>query len=236
VTETAIAARDLGKRFGPAVALRALDLDVVAGTSVAVLGPNGAGKTTLLRLIAGLARPSSGSLTIAGQPAGRREARARVGLIGHSTGLYAALTARENLLFAARLYRVRDPGARVDELLAETGLERVAQRPAGSFSHGMARRLSIARGLVHDPEVVLLDEPFTGLDRRAADGLTERLTALRRRRRTVVLVTHDVFRAVQTADSAIVLAGGRKVHESRGAGLDPTELEDAYLAATEGAS
>jgi heme exporter protein A len=233
VTDAAIAARGVGKRFGHAVALSDLDLELPAGRSLAVLGPNGAGKTTLLRLIAGLARPTAGSLEIAGQPAGGRAARARVGLIGHATSLYAALTARENLLFAARLYGVPDPSARVDALLAEVGLERVAHRAAGAFSHGMARRLSIARGLVHDPEVVLLDEPFTGLDRRAAERLAMRLLGLQGQGRTLVLVTHDVARAAQVANAAIVLAGGRKVHESTGTAPDPAELEQAYLAATD---
>jgi heme exporter protein A len=236
VRDAAISARALEKRFGHAVALSDFDLELPAGRSLAVLGPNGAGKTTLLRLIAGLARPTAGSLEIAGQPAGGCAARARVGLIGHATSLYAALTARENLLFAARLYRVPDPSARVAALLAEAGLEGVAHRAAGAFSHGMARRLSIARGLVHDPEVVLLDEPFTGLDRRAAERLAARLQALQSQGRTLVLVTHDLARAAQVADAAIVLAGGRKLYESRGSEPDPAELERAYLAATDSAA
>jgi ABC-type multidrug transport system ATPase subunit len=124
----------------------------------------------------------------------------------------------------------------VAALLAEAGLEGVAHRAAGAFSHGMARRLSIARGLVHDPEVVLLDEPFTGLDRRAAERLAARLQALQSQGRTLVLVTHDLARAAQVADAAIVLAGGRKLYESRGSEPDPAELERAYLAATDSAA
>ena len=235
MTVPVIAARGLEKRFGPATALRGLDLELPAGASLAILGPNGAGKTTLLRLMAGLARPSAGSLRIAGHRAGSPKARARVGWVGHATCLYAALTARENLLFAARLYRVPSAATRVDALLAESDLAPVADRLAGTFSHGLAQRLSIARGLVHDPQVLLLDEPFTGLDRRAAEGLAERLGALRRRRKTLVLVTHDVQWAAQVADAAIVMADGCIARDLCSAKPDAAELERAYLAASDGA-
>jgi ABC-type multidrug transport system ATPase subunit len=159
-----------------------------------------------------------------------------VGWIGHATSLYAALTARENLQFAARLYGVSNAAARVDELLADVGLQHAADRTAGAFSRGMAQRLSIARGLVHDPEVVLLDEPFTGLDRRAAESLADRLAGLRSSGRTLVIVTHDAQRAARVADTAIVLVDGRVVRQLGGSGLDPVELESAYLAATDGRS
>ena len=227
-----IAARGLAKRFGRAVALADLDLDVAAGESLAVLGPNGAGKSTLLRLMAGLARPSAGSLAIGGARADRREARAQVGYLGHASMLYPALTAHENLLFAARLHRVPDAAARCAGLLAEEGLSAVADLPVAVLSLGMAQRVAIARGLVHDPSVVLLDEPFTGLDRRAAERLTVRLEALRRRSCTIVLVTHDVTRAARLADAAVVLARGRVAHRSFDV-PDSTTLERAYLAATD---
>jgi len=226
----AIVARGLGKRFGFAVALESVDLVVAQGAALAVLGPNGAGKSTLLRLLAGLARPSGGSVEIAGRRAHGREARAQVGLVGHETFLYPALSARENLVFAGRLHGVADPGARADRLLAEAGLAGVADRPVGAFSRGMAQRVAIARGLVHDPAVLLLDEPFTGLDRRAAGQLAERLAGLRGERRTFVLVTHDVAAAARLADAAIVLARGRIVHRSDGA-LDPAGLDRALAEA-----
>jgi heme exporter protein A len=227
----AIAARGLEKRFGWAVALAGVDLVVPTGAALAVLGPNGAGKSTLLRLLAGLARPSAGSVEIAGQRAHGREARAKVGLIGHETFLYPALSARENLVFAGRLYGVPEPGARADRLLAEAGLSGVADHPVGSFSRGMAQRVAIARGLVHDPSVVLLDEPFTGLDRRSAARLAERLAALRSERRTFVLVTHDLASAARLADSAIVLARGRIAHRSQSGQLDIKRLDGALAAA-----
>ncbi len=228
----AIAARGLAKRFGRAVALADLDLDVPAGGSLAVLGPNGAGKSTLLRLLAGLARPTAGSLAIGGGRADRRQARARVGYLGHATLLYPALTAHENLLFAARLHRVRDAAARCAGLLAEEGLAAVADLPVAGLSLGMAQRVAIARALVHDPSVVLLDEPFTGLDRRAAERLTQRIEVLHGRGCTIVLVTHDVARAARLADAAVVLARGRIAHRTSGV-PDPAALERAYLAATD---
>ncbi len=230
---TAVVARELEKRFGSTVGLDRIDLEIPTGSTLAILGPNGAGKSTLLRLIAGLARPSSGSIEIGGKTAHHRSSRARVGFIGHATGLYPELTAKENLFFAARLRGVSNAAARVEEQLAEAGLTRAADRRAGGFSRGMAQRLSIAVGLIDDPEIVLLDEPFTGLDRVASDRLVERLTGLRQQERTLVLVSHDVTLAVRLADAAVVLRRGRIVHRASGGGLDPASLENAYTAASD---
>lgn len=233
MSELAIEARGLEKRFGPVAALRGIDLAVPGGSLLAVLGPNGAGKSTLLRLLAGLARPSAGELRVAGGAVDRRAARARIGFIGHATMLYPALTARENLRFAARLYGVPDPGGRADRLLAEQDLVGAAHRPAAALSRGMAQRLAIARGLVHDPPVVLLDEPFTGLDRVGAGRLADRLRAVRAGGRTVVLVTHDLARAAELADAAVVLVRGRLVHRAEAGALEGGALERAYLDALE---
>ncbi|HKJ24669.1 MAG TPA: heme ABC exporter ATP-binding protein CcmA [Myxococcota bacterium] len=204
----AIEARGLEKRFGPVSALRNLDLSVPAGTSLAVVGPNGAGKTTLLRLLAGLARPSAGRLEVGPPDPDRRRRRAGIGYLGHATLLYAALTARENLVFAARLQGVSDPDARAGALLASHGLEGFADRCVGEFSRGMAQRVAIARALVHDPPLVLLDEPFTGLDPDAAEGLAARLVGLHDGGRTVILVTHDLARAATFAERVVLLRRG----------------------------
>ncbi len=236
MSEPALRAVGLGKRFGRSVALAGLDLELPQGTSLAVLGPNGAGKSTLLRLIAGLARPTSGSLSVAGTPAHRPAARALVGFIGHASLLYSNLTARENLLFAARLQQVGEASLRVEQLLETSGLARVADLPIAGFSRGMAQRLSIARGLVHDPPLLLLDEPFTGLDPRAAAGLAARLASLREAGRTLVLVTHDPKRAAELADRAIVLAAGRVVFERQGIATGAADLERAVLAAGDAAT
>jgi heme ABC exporter ATP-binding subunit CcmA len=233
VSEPALRAVGLGKRFGRAVALEDVALELAAGESLAVLGPNGAGKSTLLRLIAGLARPTSGALFVDGTPAHRAQARARIGFIGHASLLYAALTARENLVFAARLQRLRDGSARAQRLLEAGGLSRVADLPVAGLSRGTAQRVAIARGLVHDPALVLLDEPFAGLDPRAAAGLADHLARLRAAGRTLVIVTHDPARAAQLADRAIVLGGGRIVFEQRCTPAGAEALERAVLAASD---
>lgn len=224
----AIEARGLSRRFGPLVALHPLDLGVPAGCVLAVVGPNGAGKSTLLRLLAGLGRPSAGSLAIGGAGGDRRARRARVGLVAHATLLYPALTARENLRFAGRLFGVADPAARAAELLAAFELEAVADRAVGTISRGTAQRVAIARALAHDPPVLLLDEPFTGLDPRAAERL-ERLVQALRGRHTVVLASHDLPRAARLADQGLLLVAGH------GRALEPAALRDpAALAAAGG--
>ena len=233
MSESLIVARGLEKRFGPVRALRALDLEVRAGSTLAVIGPNGAGKSTLLRLLSGLTRPSGGALRVGRGKGDRRSRRGQVGLIAHATFLYPALTARENLILAARLYGVANPSERANALLEEQELAGVAERRAGGFSRGMAQRLSIARGLVHDPEIVLLDEPFSGLDPRAASRLAERVGALRTARRTVVLVTHDLARAAELADETLLLVGGQSVSLPSQASRDPAALERHYREAVE---
>jgi heme exporter protein A len=226
VTAAAVAARGLEKRYGPVAALRGVDLELPAGSALAVLGPNGAGKTTLLRLLAGLSRPTQGSLWIEGVPAGRAT-RARIGFVGHASLLYPALSARENLLFAARLYAVADPRARADALLRELALDDVATRPAGGFSRGMAQRLAIARALVHEPSILVLDEPFSGLDAASQAQLAARLRRMRETGHTLVLATHEVARACALADVALVLARGRVARLLGDGPLSPAELERA---------
>jgi heme exporter protein A len=233
MSEALIAARGLEKRFGPVRALRALDLDVHAGSTLAVIGPNGAGKSTLLRLLSGLTRPSGGVLRVGRSEGDRRSRRGQVGLIAHASFLYPTLTARENLILAARLYEVARPAERADALLEEQELTAVANRRAGGFSRGMAQRLSIARGLVHDPEIVLLDEPFSGLDPRAASRLAGRLGALRTASRTVVLVTHDLARAAALSDEVLLLVRGESVALPPRAGRDAAALEQHYREAVE---
>jgi heme exporter protein A len=233
VSDALILARGLEKRFGPVRALRGLDLEVRAGSTLAVIGPNGAGKSTLLRLLSGLMRPSGGALRVGRDDGDRRSRRGHVGLITHASFLYPALTARENLILAARLYGVPNPAERADALLEEQELSAVAERRAGGFSRGMSQRLSIARGLVHDPEIVLLDEPFAGLDPRAAGRLSERLGALRSARRTVVLVTHDLARAAELADQTLLLVRGQSVPLPAPVVRDAAALERHYREAVE---
>jgi ABC-type multidrug transport system ATPase subunit len=189
-----------------------------------VVGPNGAGKSTLLRLLAGLARPTSGRIEIDAAPASHRASRARVGYLGHATHLSPSLSVRENLVFAARLYGVAAPRARADEQLEREGLTPLADRRAGALSRGQAQRVAIARALIHAPALVLLDEPFTGLDHGASARLADRLRTLRDGGRTTVLVTHGLDHVRALADQALVLSRGRVAWHGRldggGDGLD----------------
>jgi heme exporter protein A len=228
----AISARAVTKRFAGAAALSDLDLDLPAGASLAVVGPNGAGKSTLLRLLAGLSRPSSGEIAIDGRAPTHRSARAALGYLGHATLLSPSLTVRENLIFVARLYGVADPRGRADARLASEGIEALADRRAGTLSRGQAQRVAIARALIHAPALVLLDEPFTGLDRGAAQRLAARLAELRAHGHTSVLVTHGLDHVRELADQALVLAAGRAVWRGRVAETGD-ELERALASALE---
>lgn len=206
------------KRYGRVAALRGVDFEIVPGESISILGANGAGKSSLLRILSGLSRPSGGvfeALTGGGDgKAGtdklsRESLRGAVGYVGHSTLVYGELSARENLVFAARLHGRRPTPEQLDQILADFALLDVADRRASTFSRGMAQRLSIARAVVHDPALLLLDEPFTGLDELSAERLSTRLASQRESGRILALVTHDPRRAVELSDRAIVLHRGR---------------------------
>ena len=203
------------KRFGRVRALAGIDFEIAAGESVAILGANGAGKSTWLRILAGLAKPSAGRFEAVASDGARGEQilsrdglRGRIGYVGHATLLHGELTARENIDFAARLHGRRPSPADRDALLAELGLEDVADRRVSTMSRGTAQRVSIARGVVHEPDVLLLDEPFTGLDEVSATRLSQQLALLRQGGRSLVVVTHDPQRAVELADRALLLHRG----------------------------
>jgi len=208
---TVLAAEGVEKRFGRQYALRGVDLEVGAGEFLGLFGPNGAGKSTLLRLLAGLARPTDGTVRVEGRElvpdavAPRRS----LGVVTHRTMLYDGLTARENLRLHARLHGVDAVEARVETLLDRVGLARRGSDSPGSFSHGMRKRLSLARALLHDPPVLLLDEPYAGLDQRAAARLDDLLDAEAAVDRTVVLTSHDFEAGLAHADRVVVLVDGR---------------------------
>ena len=228
--EPAIAATDLSRRFGQIQALRGVDLRLEPGERLALFGANGAGKTTLLRILGlGLA-PDSGSLSIDGMD-GKRDAfqaRARIGWLAHACLLYDDLTARQNLEFWGRLYGVDQVERRAEELLHEMGLDVYVDEPAGILSRGMLQRLSLARALVHDPALLLLDEPFTGLDPKAADGLKQRLKGTESTQRSVVLATHRVEDGLALTDRWIMLARGRVVADGRSEETDARSVQAAY--------
>jgi heme exporter protein A len=189
------------------------------GETLAIFGPNGAGKTTLLRMLAGLLKPSGGSARIGGVALpGGPEVRAVVGLISHASMLYGALTARENVELAAKLYGLREPRGAAERSLARMRILERADAPVRALSRGMQQRVSIARAMVHDPELVLLDEPFTGLDAAGAAALSEALGELRTHGAASVLVTHNLDEGLNLATHLAIMREGRFVRlEERGA-------------------
>jgi heme exporter protein A len=201
-----IVANGLTHWFGSEVALESIDLAIDAGEHMAVLGENGAGKTTLLRILATAARPTSGRLQIMGLDAlrERKRLRARIGFVAHAPGLYPALSATENLEFFCILQGVRK--TKVAETLALVGLSEVAKRPAGQLSRGMQQRLAIGRAILHDPKLLVLDEPDASLGSDGAD-----LLAALMRDRTVVLATHDHALANRLCQRTLVLRHGRSL-------------------------
>ncbi len=191
-----------------APALRNVSLHVEDGERVLLLGPNGAGKSTLLRVCAGLVRPAQGSILIRGLPS--RKARGLLGVVAHTTYLYDELTALENLRLYGELYRIANPDRRALELLERVGLRRAADSPIGHLSRGQQQRVSIARAFLHDPTIVLLDEPDTSLDLDAFELLAELASA---GDRTVLIASHDVAAGLRLASRVLVLAGGCIVDE-----------------------
>ncbi|MBK7950350.1 MAG: ABC transporter ATP-binding protein [Deltaproteobacteria bacterium] len=233
-----LAGTGVAKRFGRVAALAGIDFEIEPGESVAILGANGAGKSTWLRILAGLAKPSDGRFVAelaegsARTALSREQLRGRVGYVGHATLLSGELTARENLVFAARLHGRRPSRAEQDALLAELGLAELADRRVSTLSRGTAQRVSIARGVVHEPDVLLLDEPFTGLDEVAAARLSRQLSRLRARGCSLVVITHDPQRAVELADRALLLHRGRlrgATRRSEGEAFGAPALRDALV-------
>lgn len=214
------------KHFASFVALRSIELRIGRGQFVLLAGANGAGKSTLLRLLAGISRPSSGRVLIAGQDLQRyAEARASIGLLSHHTLLYDDLSANENLTFFARLYALPDAAQRVEEALEQVGLTEQRHRRLRGFSRGMRQRLALARATLHRPTILLLDEPFTGLDQLACDALNERLRTLKTADCTCVMVTHRLQEAAELADRLVVLGKGRICHDEAWSG-SPQALID----------
>lgn len=211
----AIRIRKLSKVLGGRTVLRPFDLDIAEGESLALTGANGAGKTTLLRCLASVLRPTTGEVQWFGQPAwgtpgaGKPQSRRMIALVAHESFLYPHLTLRENLIFAARMCDVPQPRRRADQLLREIGLQTRAHSLAGEISKGMRQRLAVARALVHDPPIILLDEPFAGLDSEGSDWLLAMLRELHSRRRTICFSTHDKRMPSRLADRVLYLQSGR---------------------------
>jgi heme exporter protein A len=222
----ALELRALTRRYGERLALADLSFTLEAGQTLAVLGPNGAGKTTLLRLLATLLRPHSGEIRVLGHslPQESWAVRGRIGLLGHEPLLYRELTARENLAFHAALHGVE--AGRAEQLLITVGMERRADEPLRTLSRGMVQRVAVCRALLHDPELLLLDEPRANLDP-AANELVEPLIG-RASGRTRVIVSHDPAGLLAEADLVLGLVRGRVRLLAKPDGLDPSALTGLY--------
>jgi heme exporter protein A len=220
----------LVKNFGMHPVLRGVNLHVPRGEFLTLLGPNGAGKTTLLRIVATLSQPTSGEVRIGGWRLPHAAARVRphLGLISHQTLLYGELTAAENLRFFARVYGLAEPEPRIQQVLDAVGLLARQHDLVESFSRGMQQRLAIARAILHNPEVLLLDEPYTGLDQSAAIMLDELLRSVATAGRTVVMTTHDIARGLANCDQVAILSQGRIAFSGRSERVQPGDFVELY--------
>ncbi len=226
-----VSVEDVSRHFGRRRALSHVTCTIPAGTILGLLGPNGAGKSTLLSILASLLRPTAGVVRYGTFDIGPRNGRAsgawlrsRIGVLGHDLFLYPELTARENLTFFAGVHGLSDPGATARAALARAGLADRADDHVSEFSRGMRQRVALERALIHDPRLVLLDEPFTGLDDASAAGFVARLQDLRQGGAIVVLATHDLDLADGLLDHALFLRNGRAVE----AVANPDGLRAAY--------
>jgi heme exporter protein A len=229
MTTPVVHAEGLVRSFGGRRAVDCVSFTLHAGDCLALFGPNGAGKTTLLRLLAGLLAPGEGTVHINGIALKEgAAARAQVGLVSHASMLYGALTVRENVEFAARLYGVAEPSAAARDALALMRVDDRADAPARTLSRGLQQRVSIARAMVHAPRLLLCDEPYTGLDDAGSAALTEVLTERREAGAALLLVTHNLTEGLALATQAAIMRRGRFVrHEAREL-LDPRSYQSQY--------
>jgi heme exporter protein A len=221
---------DLTKSFGPRKALDGISVSIEAGECVALMGPNGAGKTTLLRILATLSRPTSGVVRIAGLDPRRDgvEVGRRVGFLSHQTLLYDDLTAEQNLRFYARMYDLNRASGRIEELLERVGLGAQQGDLVRALSRGMQQRLAVARAILHRPRVLLLDEPFTGLDLQAAQVLAGLLEELVEEDCTVLMATHSLERGLALGRRMVVLKRGAIVYDRPRGAIDSAVFSDTY--------
>jgi len=226
----AIESRGLAKSFGHRLVLRDINLQVRLGETVVVLGPNGAGKTTLTKVLATIMNPSSGDIFVDGLPMkNNAEAiRRRIGVVTHQTFLYSNLTAYENLKFYGRMYDVPRAKERIYEVLSLVGMSSRLHDRVGTLSRGMQQRLSLARALLHNPLIMLLDEPETGLDQEAISMLWQWLQTEQGEKRTTILTTHNLERGLEMGDCLLIMARGRIVYHESAQALDLAGLKQAY--------
>ena len=226
----AIVLRDITRRFGHLTALQNIDLAIQEGHTFALFGPNGAGKSTMLRLVATLGKPSSGNILVHNIDVGKNPetVRKNIGLISHQTLLYDDLTAPENLTFYGRMYGLQNLNQRIGEVLQAVGLDHRQKDRVRNFSRGMKQRLAIARAILHKPSILLLDEPFTGLDTSAQSMLSNMITDLKTEGHTIFLVTHDLGQGLSLADRFGILCRGKLTHEASTENMNESQLQSLY--------
>ncbi|MDA2927988.1 heme ABC exporter ATP-binding protein CcmA [Acidobacteria bacterium AH-259-G07] len=219
------------KTFGTIRAVWNLDLEVYPGDFLAIFGPNGAGKTTLLRIIASLTQPTSGTIEFTQKNSSQN--RQQVGYVSHQSLLYNELTGFENLLFYARLYGIGNAQDRADEMLAKMGLEQAGDQLVREYSRGMKQRLTLARALLHEPQLLLLDEPYTGLDQHGSRLFTQVLEGLKEEGRTVLLITHNLGEGLALCTRAVIQHRGVLVFQAARQEFEKSEFEKLYFRAVE---
>ena len=227
----AIDMQGVTKAYGRSIALNKLDLRVQRGEVLTIFGPNGSGKTTLINVLATLSKPDTGTIGIAGLDPRRDGAHARrlIGVLTHDPLLYDDLTARENLRFAARMFGIENHGERIEAVADKLDIASRLDQRVGTLSHGWKKRFSLARALLHDPPILLMDEPESGLDEQALTGLGGLLKEESESRRTVVLTTHNFERGLEFSDEVAILAKGRMVYrESTSKVVDADALRETY--------
>ena len=227
----AIKVQGIRKRFGHLEALRGIDFELKKGEFLSLFGPNGAGKTTLIGILSALARPSSGTATVAGYDVmeSNPEMRREIGVISHASFLYADLSPLENIRFYATMYGVEQAESRAVEVIDEVGLKPRMHDRVRTFSRGMLQRLSIARAIVHNPSILFLDEPYTGLDQHASEILKEQLQALHTDQRTILMTTHDFSRGLEMCDRVAIMARGKLAFWESVDRVDVDDFERQYL-------
>ncbi len=219
------------KRFGVVRAVRNVDLKIFPGDFLSIFGPNGAGKTTLLRIIASLTHPTVGRIEFSEE--NEDQERVRVGYVSHQSLLYNELTGFENLLFYGNLYGLDKPRRQASEMLIRMGLEEAGQRLVREYSRGMKQRLTLARALLHDPSLLLLDEPYTGLDQHGSRLLTRVLRSVKEEGSTVLLITHNLREGLELCSRAVIQHRGRLVLEASPDELEMAHFENLYLQTVE---
>jgi len=222
---------NLTRKFGPVTAVRNVNLEIRTGDFLAIFGPNGAGKSTLLKMVASLLPPTSGEVVFL--PNGSAPDRSEVGYVSHQTLLYNELTGRENLEFYGQLYSLAESETAAAEMLLRMGLREAADLPVRGYSRGMKQRLTLGRALLHKPRLVLLDEPYTGLDQHGSRLLTRILLSLREEGRTVLMITHSLSEGLELASRVIIQHRGKLVFQATRDEVDRADFENLYFQAVE---